>query len=106
MDSKKCDPGWFKCDSCNIEYTNENEYIFHTNVKCPKRTKTIYYMTVCHGASKKRSACYRCGRIGHYYRKKECYAIEDVDGNVITWGEARKLDRKNPQKKVGTYSSV
>ena len=35
----------YKCNNCNIEYTNKNEYYFHINVDCPKRTKTIYYMT-------------------------------------------------------------
>jgi len=96
----------YDCDNCNIKYTNFNEYLFHMRVDCPMRERTIYYITETRCLpSKKHRRCYRCGRIGHYYGKKECYAVKDVDNNLITWGEARKLERDNPKKKLGTYSS-
>jgi len=100
------EPNLYKCEDCNLSYVNKNEYIFHSEIECPERTRTPYYMTERHTASKKRSACYRCGRIGHYYRRNECYATKDVDGNLITWGHAKNLDREKPRKKIGTYSSI
>ena len=85
----------YKCNNCNIEYTNKNEYYFHINVDCPKITKTIYYMTeVLCLPSKKYRSCYRCGRLGHYYEEKECYATKDIDGYDITWGTKQSSSKK------------
>lgn len=91
-----------KCNHCNIEYTNIHEYYFHIHVECPKRIMTIYYMTetLCLPAKKNR-CCYRCGRLGHYYKERECYATTDIDGNAITWGQIQpsKHKYKNPRNK-------
>ena len=95
-----------ECKHCNETFTNENEYMFHRRVDCKiKIDITPRYITETRCIiPKKYLPCYRCGRLGHYYGKRECFATKDVDGNEIKWGEARPT--KNSKKITGTYSSV
>ena len=89
MDTNNNLKNHLRCKHCNINYTNKNEWIFHIKVTCPVRTRSSIYMD-----SKKNRLCYRCGRMGHYYKQKECYAFTDNNGVEITWGI-----RRNPSKK-------
>tara|TARA_Y100001970_G_C13916520_1_gene691270 strand:- start:461 stop:781 length:321 start_codon:yes stop_codon:yes gene_type:complete len=85
----------WKCNHCNIEFTNKNEYQFHIHIECPNKITTPFYMMENHCLqSKKYRYCYRCGRLGHYYKKRECYATTDIDGNNITWGEKQSSKKK------------
>ena len=97
MNNNDCNSEHFKCNKCNIEYTNKNEYNFHIYVECPKRISTRYSLDLTEThclLSKKYRYCYRCGRLGHYYKKRECYATTDIDGNNITWGEKQSSKKK------------
>lgn len=77
----------YKCNGCNIEFVISTEYWYHVNVECLNRKRSSFHIgNTGIAPSKKYSDCYRCGRSGHYYLDKECYATTDVDGNLITWG--------------------
>jgi hypothetical protein len=80
----------WKCSRCDIKFTNDIEWIFHRKVNCPNMTRSEKRHAAPNGRyedTKKNRQCYRCGRYGHYYRLKECYAFKDSKGNDITWGE-------------------
>ena len=84
------DPRNWKCGRCDIKFTNYNEWIFHRKVRCPNMTRHEKNYVAPNGSyenTKKNRQCYRCGRYGHYFRRGECYAFKDVDGQKITWGE-------------------
>ena len=77
----------YTCETCNIIYKNWNEYRFHRHVVCPNIIKEYrgIFETRCL-RSKKDKSCFRCGRYGHYYKQRECYATHDNEGILITWG--------------------
>jgi len=91
-------PSMWKCDHCDIKYTNIIEWIFHRKVECPYWTVNPCAPDGRYGDSKKHRSCYRCGQCGHYYKKNECYAFKDVNGITITWGIRRPLPKKNKTK--------
>jgi hypothetical protein len=77
----------YKCNGCNTDFAISAEHWFHVNIECVNRTKSCFHIGSSGPApAKKYSNCYRCGRQGHYYLDKECYATTDIDGNLITWG--------------------
>jgi len=84
----------YNCNTCDAKFTIRTELWYHQNIECPNR-RTISFHIGNSGTihSKKNSDCYRCGRQGHYYLDKECYATTDIDGNPITWG----LKCKSPE---------
>ena len=96
---------WFATNYCKKHYININEWIFHRKVTGPywngafrnKEGKLIWRRCAPDGhypASRKYRACYRCGRFGHYYWKKECCAFTDNNGVEITWGIRRIPSKK------------
>ena len=106
LDFKGWGPENWKCVRCEIKFNNFNHWIFHRKVGCPKMTYSEKNHVAPNGRyedTKKNRQCYRCGRYGHYYRKRECYAFKDSEGEVITWGERCIPKRKNhPEKRWDT----
>lgn len=86
------------CQFCNNEFKTLCEKQYHCSVECPTRVNCnpFHIGGVGNIQSKKYCKCYRCGRLGHYYLDRECYATTDVDGNDITWG----IKCKSPVKFV------
>ena len=84
----------YSCKDCNAKFTIRTEHWYHQNIECSNRLSVPFHIgNFGPSPSKKDSYCYRCGRQGHYYLDKECYATIDVDGNIITWG----IKCRNPE---------
>jgi cellular nucleic acid-binding protein len=61
----------FNCRYCDKEFETQKGAIFHENVHCKSKSKSVA----------KKNGCYRCGRSGHY--SNDCYAKTDVDGDEL-----------------------